>query len=169
MRAWEKNFRQVKPYTPGEQPKSTRVIKLNTNENPYPPSPAAAEVLRSMAPALFRKYPDPDAVLLRDAIAEYYGISRDRVFAGVGSDDVLAMLFLTIHAKGTLITGYTVVKNFLADFFPAVGADSYLFIIGRNSIAGSRRFRSHITLWFGKTVLISFRICFRIVSRTDCH
>ena len=95
MRAWEKNFRQVKPYTPGEQPKSTRVIKLNTNENPYPPSPAAAEVLRSMDPALFRKYPDPDAVLLRDAIAEYYGISRDRVFAGVGSDDVLGMAFLT--------------------------------------------------------------------------
>ncbi len=95
MRAWEQNFRKVEPYTPGEQPKSTRVIKLNTNENPYPPSPAALETMRSMDPAALRKYPDPDAVILRDAIAEYYGISRDRIFPGVGSDDVLGMAFLT--------------------------------------------------------------------------
>ena len=95
MRAWEANFRKVEPYTPGEQPKNPRVIKLNTNENPYPPSPAAAEVLRSMDPSILRKYPDPDSSLLRDAIAEYCGISPDRVFVGVGSDDVLGMAFLT--------------------------------------------------------------------------
>ena len=94
MRAWEKNFRDVEPYTPGEQPQR-KVIKLNTNENPYPPSPAVMEVLRNMDTEAFRKYPDPNASRLVNAIAEYYGIPAERVFVGVGSDDVLGMAFLT--------------------------------------------------------------------------
>lgn len=94
MRAWEKNFRAVEPYTPGEQPQR-KVIKLNTNENPYPPSPAVKEVLKNMDMEAFRKYPDPNAGRLVNAIAEYYGIPSDRVFVGVGSDDVLGMAFLT--------------------------------------------------------------------------
>ena len=95
MRLWEQNFRDVEPYTPGEQPKDRNVIKLNTNENPYPPSPAVEKALREMDPARLRKYPDPAAEELTEAIAEYYGISRDRVFPGVGSDDVIGMAFLT--------------------------------------------------------------------------
>ena len=95
MRLWEQNFRDVEPYTPGEQPKDRNVIKLNTNENPYPPSPAVEKALREMELARLRKYPDPAAEELTEAIAEYYGISRDRVFPGVGSDDVIGMAFLT--------------------------------------------------------------------------
>jgi histidinol-phosphate aminotransferase len=95
MRLWEQNFRDVEPYTPGEQPKDRNVIKLNTNENPYPPSPAVEKALREMDPARLRKYPDPAAEELTEAIADYYGISRDRVFPGVGSDDVIGMAFLT--------------------------------------------------------------------------
>ena len=95
MRLWEQNFRDVEPYTPGEQPKDRNVIKLNTNENPYPPSPAVEKALREMDLARLRKYPDPAAEELTEAIAEYYGISRDRVFPGVGSDDVIGMAFLT--------------------------------------------------------------------------
>ena len=91
---WEENVRRVTPYTPGEQPKGGRVIKLNTNENPYPPCPAAVEALSVGADAL-RKYPDPEAAELVEAIAEAYGVSKGQVFVGVGSDDVLAMLFLT--------------------------------------------------------------------------
>ena len=95
MRLWEQNFRDVEPYTPGEQPKDRNVIKLNTNENPYPPSPAVEKALREMDLARLRKYPDPAAEELTEAIAEYYGIPKDRVFPGVGSDDVIGMAFLT--------------------------------------------------------------------------
>ena len=95
MRAWEKNIRQVVPYTPGEQPKLSDVIKLNTNENPYPPAPAVEEAWKSMDISALRLYPDPKAEALVGAIASYYGLSEDQVFVGVGSDDVLGMAFLT--------------------------------------------------------------------------
>ena len=95
MRLWEQNFRDVEPYTPGEQPKDRNVIKLNTNENPYPPSPAVEKALREMDLARLRKYPDPAAEELTEAIADYYGITKNRVFPGVGSDDVIGMAFLT--------------------------------------------------------------------------
>lgn len=95
MREWEKNVRKVVPYVPGEQPKDKKVIKLNTNENPYPPSPRVAEALREMTTGTMRKYPDPAAQQLISAIAQEYGMKPEQVFPGVGSDDVLAMAFLT--------------------------------------------------------------------------
>ena len=95
MKTWEANIRKVTPYIPGEQPRSANVIKLNANENPYPPSPKAGEALREMDPSLLRKYPDPACTGLREAIAQTEGLPTDRVFVGVGSDDVLAMCFLT--------------------------------------------------------------------------
>lgn len=94
MEAWEKNIRKVVPYVPGEQPKRSGIIKLNTNENPYPPSPAAVKALRDLDTDLLRRYPDPSASALVRAIAEFYGLGESQVFAGVGSDDVLAMAFL---------------------------------------------------------------------------
>lgn len=93
MRAWEKNIRRVVPYVPGEQPKQTGIIKLNTNENPYPPSPKVKEMCKNMEH--LRLYPDPAATGLVDAIAKYKGLESSQVFVGVGSDDVLAMSFLT--------------------------------------------------------------------------
>lgn len=98
MGNWQNNVRRVTPYTPGEQPQRT-VIKLNTNENPYPPSPAAVAVLQAADGAAFRKYPDTDATELVNAISEVYGVSADRIFVGVGSDDVLGMSFLTFFAS----------------------------------------------------------------------
>lgn len=95
MKSWEKNIRKVIPYVPGEQPKRKNVIKLNTNENPYPPSPCVAEALREMTTDTMRKYPDPTAEQLVEAIAAEHGVSAKQVFPGVGSDDVLAMAFLT--------------------------------------------------------------------------
>src|SRR5699024_6003892 len=95
MKNWEANVRRVTPYTPGEQPNQPDMIKLNTNENPYPPAPGVAEVLREMDTDAMRLYPDPTAGELVSAIAENYGLEKDQVFVGVGSDDVLAMSFLT--------------------------------------------------------------------------
>ena len=100
MPNWEDNVRKVIPYTPGEQPKIRDIIKLNTNENPYPPSPAVQAALDGLQNDILRKYPDPAASMLVDAIAEQYHVSPDRVFVGVGSDDVLAMSFLTFFASG---------------------------------------------------------------------
>ena len=93
--SWEENVRTVVPYTPGEQPKIRNIIKLNTNENPYPPAPEVKRVLAGMDVSDFRKYPDPTCGVLVDAIADYYKVDKDRVFVGVGSDDVLSMAFLT--------------------------------------------------------------------------
>ena len=93
--SWEENVRKVIPYTPGEQPKIKNIIKLNTNENPYPPAPAVEGALRNMDADAFRKYPDPGCSRLVNAIADSYKVDKDNVFVGVGSDDVLSMAFLT--------------------------------------------------------------------------
>lgn len=95
MALWEKNIRRVEPYVPGEQPAEHNVIKLNTNENPYPPAPAVTEVLRKFDADELRKYPAPDASILVEALAKHYGMRKEQTFVGVGSDDVLAMSFLT--------------------------------------------------------------------------
>ena len=95
MASWRDVVRKVVPYVPGEQPKEQGVIKLNTNENPYPPAPGVERVLREMDVDLLRKYPDPAATDLVEAIARSIGVAKDQVFVGVGSDDVLAMCFLT--------------------------------------------------------------------------
>lgn len=94
MREFEKNIRKVEPYVPGEQPQN-KVIKLNTNENPYPPSPRAAKALEEMDTDRLRLYPDPACTALTEALADYYHVNPDQVFVGVGSDDVLSMCFLT--------------------------------------------------------------------------
>lgn len=100
MPSWENNVRKVVPYTPGEQPKIRDIIKLNTNENPYPPSPKVKAALDCTESDLLRKYPDPAVSLLVDAIAKQYKVVPEQVFVGVGSDDVLAMSFLTFFASG---------------------------------------------------------------------
>ena len=93
MSAWEKNIRKVIPYVPGEQPKDKNIIKLNTNENPYDPSPRV--MAKQLELEALRKYPDPAVSDLVNALADYNGVSNSQVFIGVGSDDVLAMSFMT--------------------------------------------------------------------------
>ena len=93
--SWENNVRRVVPYTPGEQPKLDNIIKLNTNENPYPPTPGIPALLDNFDIRLMRKYPDPNAQLLVDALADTYGVKPSQVFVGVGSDDVISMAFMT--------------------------------------------------------------------------
>ncbi len=95
MKEWEDKIRKVVPYVPGEQPNKKHMIKLNTNENPYPPAPKVKTVIKEMDDTKFRLYPDPTANALVKAIAEQYQLEENQVFVGVGSDDVLAMAFLT--------------------------------------------------------------------------
>lgn len=95
----EENIRHVTPYTPGEQPQK-RVIKLNTNENPYPPAPGVEKALLEMDQNRLRLYPDPEIRLLTESLAQYYQVQPEQIFVGVGSDDVLAMSFLTFFNSG---------------------------------------------------------------------
>lgn len=95
MRQWEKYIREVEPYVPGEQPTGKNIIKLNTNENPYPPTNEVSKAIKEFSFDNLRLYPDPTAFNLVDTIAKYYELDRDEIFVGVGSDDVLAMAFLT--------------------------------------------------------------------------
>ena len=103
-RFWSKVVHGLTPYTPGEQPKLTNLIKLNTNESPYPPSPGVLEAIRAATTGDLRLYPDPDSTALRQAIAEYFGIARDHVFAGNGSDEILAFAFQALlNHEGPLV------------------------------------------------------------------
>ena len=95
MSNWEEYVRTVEPYVPGEQPNQPDMIKLNTNENPYPPASGVVEALKNFDTDKLRLYPEPTCKVLVDAIADYYGIRSSQVFTGVGSDDVLAMIFMT--------------------------------------------------------------------------
>ena len=95
MSNWESYVRTVEPYVPGEQPNKEHMIKLNTNENPYPPAPGVVRALKEMDTDKLRLYPEPTCKVMVDAIAEFYGLKSDQVFVGVGSDDVLAMIFMT--------------------------------------------------------------------------
>lgn len=96
---WESYVRRVVPYTPGEQPQVTDVVKLNTNENPYPPSPSVRAILEDFEYGKMRLYPDPDSSVLVNAIAKRYNVKPSQVFAGVGSDDVLSVAFMTFFGS----------------------------------------------------------------------
>ncbi len=108
-RYWSKVVSCLTPYVPGEQPKMDNLIKLNTNENPYPPSPKAIEAVRREADASLRLYPDPNADRLKSAIADFHGVQSNAVFVGNGSDEVLAHVFnaLLKHDKPILFPDVT--------------------------------------------------------------
>lgn len=97
---WEDGVRKVVPYVPGEQPKYTDVIKLNTNECPYPPAPGVEKKAAEFSCDQLRLYPDPEASSLVDTLADYYQVKPEQVYVGVGSDDVLSMAFLTFFNTG---------------------------------------------------------------------
>lgn len=97
---WSPFVKNLVPYVPGEQPKLTNLVKLNTNENPYGPSPRTLDAIRAAATDDLRLYPDPNGQALKDAVARYYGIQSDQVFVGNGSDEVLAHIFLGLFGHG---------------------------------------------------------------------
>ena len=93
---WSTVVRDLTPYVPGEQPKLANLVKLNTNENPYGPSPRVLEAIAHETGDTLRLYPDPDAQRLKETIAGYHGLDPQQVFVGNGSDEVLAHVFLAL-------------------------------------------------------------------------
>ena len=125
---WSDLLAELTPYVPGEQPKDGVYIKLNTNENPYPPSPAVLRAIAAAANGGLRLYPDPECRAVRTAIAEYYGLNAEQVFVGNGSDEVLAMAYLAFFSPEDKIA------------FPAVSYSFYpvyadLFAIPYDAVA----------------------------------
>lgn len=106
---WSPRVSELEPYVPGEQPRIANLIKLNTNENPYPPSPKAIEAIQLAAISGLELYPDPTSLALREAIARRHGLSVEQVFAGNGSDEVLAHAFFAFfqHAEPLLFSEVT--------------------------------------------------------------
>lgn len=120
-------FTSLKPYTPGEQPKSTeRLIKLNTNENPYEPAPGVIRAINDAEVRKLRLYSEPDASVFTEAVAEYYGIDRQQVIAGNGSDEILAFIFMAFQGKGGRIVYPEISYSFYpvyCDIFKAQGVN----------------------------------------------
>ena len=93
-RYWTELARRLTPYVPGEQRSGANIVKLNTNENPYPPSPDVLTAISQVSGDELRRYPDPDATALREALARYHNVEPGQVFVGNGSDEILAMAFM---------------------------------------------------------------------------
>lgn len=103
-RFWSALTSRLEPYTPGEQPRLSNLLKLNTNESPYPPSSAVLQAIRDVTGEEILRYPDPRATELRAAVADFHGISAQQVFAGNGSDEVLSHVFLgLLKQQGELL------------------------------------------------------------------
>ena len=133
-RHWSKLVRDLEPYVPGEQPQDQQYVKLNTNENPYPPAPGVARCLAEFDADDLRRYPDPESSELVDALAGYHGLPPGQVFVGNGSDEVLA------HAFQALL------KRDLPILFPDISYSFYpvycaLFEVGYRQIALDDHFR----------------------------
>ena len=113
-----RHIRKLEGYVPGEQPKSARVVKLNTNENPYPPSPKCAKALADFDAARLRRYPDPDCNALRSVLAKLNGTAPERVFVGNGSDEILSIAAKCFvendEAIGSLDPSYSLYKTLAA-------------------------------------------------------
>ncbi len=105
---WSPFVKSLVPYVPGEQPKLAKLVKLNTNENPYGPSPKALAAMQTELNDNLRLYPDPNSDLLKQAVAKYYGVQGNQVFLGNGSDEVLAHIFPRFAAtrSAVVVPGY---------------------------------------------------------------
>lgn len=122
-RFWSERIKDLVPYTPGEQPKDRVFIKLNTNENPYPPSPKVLQAIQDAAGEALRLYPDPEATALRAAIAGYHGLAPEQVFCGNGSDEVLGLCFYAFFTPGKKVVFPDITYSFYPVYTQLFGLD----------------------------------------------
>ena len=145
---WNDKIKEIEPYVPGEQPKDKKYVKLNTNENPYSPSEKVIEKIKSMSLKDLKLYPDPDVSELRKVIAEYFSkkiderITKEQIFVGNGSDEVLALIFMTFFNKGDKVY----YPDITYSFYP-VYAD--LFDLKEVKIPLNKNFEIEIDKYFG--------------------
>jgi histidinol-phosphate aminotransferase len=114
------------PYVPGEQPRIEGLVKLNTNENPFPPSPRVIEAIRAAADERLRLYPDPTSRALRDCLADYHGVSAEQVFVGNGSDEVLGFVFRALFRRGRPIVFPDITYSFYPVYCRLYGIEPHI-------------------------------------------
>ncbi|MFW6322765.1 MAG: histidinol-phosphate transaminase [Guyparkeria sp.] len=124
QRFWSDDLVGLTPYVPGEQPRIEGLIKLNTNENPFPPSSRVTEAIRSAADERLRLYPDPTSQALRECLAGYHGLAVDEVFVGNGSDEVLGFLFRALFQRGRPIVFPDITYSFYPVYCRLYGIES---------------------------------------------
>jgi histidinol-phosphate aminotransferase len=122
-RYWSELTRSLSPYLPGEQPKIPGLVKLNTNESPFGPSPMAIEAIRLAASDTLRLYPDPQSTRLREVLAEYHGVVPEQVFVGNGSDEVLAHAFAALLKQPRPVLFPDVTYSFYPVYCRLLGVD----------------------------------------------
>ena len=120
---WSEVVRRLQPYVPGEQPRDRKYIKLNTNENPYGPSPKVLEAIKAAADESLKLYPDPTCDVLLEAAAKYYGTGKERIFAGNGSDEVLAFAFMAFFDPGRTVLFPDITYTFYPVYTSLFGLD----------------------------------------------
>ena len=122
-RYWSELARSLSPYVPGEQPQIPGLVKLNTNESPFGPSPMAIEAVRLAAADTLRLYPDPQSTRLREALAEYHGVAPQQVFVGNGSDEVLAHAFAALLKQPSPVLFPDITYSFYPIYCRLLGID----------------------------------------------
>lgn len=125
-RFWSRHVHELQPYVPGEQPKLTNLVKLNTNENAYGPSPRVIAAIQAELGDDLRLYPDPESVALRRTIASYYGLSPEQVFVGNGSDEVLAHIFHALFQQPKPLLFPDITYSFYPVYSQLYGVDCEL-------------------------------------------
>ena len=123
---WSPRIGALEPYVPGEQPRIANLVKLNTNENPYPPSPLAIDAIQQAAANGLERYPDPASLALREAVARRHGLQADQVFAGNGSDEVLAHAFFAFFQQAERLLMPDVSYSFYRVYAQLYGIDCEL-------------------------------------------
>lgn len=121
---WSELVRQLDPYVPGEQPQIPGLIKLNTNESPYPPSPKVSEALNQVDPAQLRLYPDPNSTRLKEALARNADLKPDQVFVGNGSDEILAFVFMAFFKQDRALLFPDITYSFYPVYCQLLGIEA---------------------------------------------
>lgn len=122
---WSPVVRELEPYVPGEQPQIDGLIKLNTNESPYPPSPRVLDLINRETIERLRLYPDPNSKKLKETIAHYYHVNSEQVFVGNGSDEVLALLFMAFFQQGKPLLFPDISYSFYPVYCKLFGIDAH--------------------------------------------
>ena len=137
---WTDTVRRLTPYVPGEQRSGADIVKLNTNENPYPPSPMVMQALQAVTGDTLRRYPDPESVELRQTLADYHGIQAKQVFVGNGSDEILALAFLAYFTNGKRLQIPDISYSFYPVYCDLYGIETRIVELDRNYALDLDRF-----------------------------
>ena len=143
-RFWTDTVKRLTPYVPGEQRTGGDIIKLNTNENPYPPSPEVMQAIRSVEGDTLRRYPDPESVQLRQSLADYHDVQLDNVFVGNGSDEILALAFLAYFTDGKVLQFPDVTYSFYPVYCDLYGIKPELIALEEDYSLSLDRFKPNL-------------------------